>query len=63
VQVPLNCVPRLPPYALSTEQCGGRSAEGLGCFASPINAAEPHGPPTHATTTERLAADPSTARE
>ena len=62
VQVPLNCVPRLPPYALSTEQCGGRSAERLGCFASPNNAAEPHGPPTHATTTERLAADPSAAQ-
>ena len=36
----INTVPRLPPYALSTEQCGGRSAEGLGCFASHL---------THAT--------------
>ena len=31
---PPTSVPRLPPYALSTEQCGGRSPEGLGCFAS-----------------------------
>jgi len=36
----INTVPRLPPYALP-EQCGGRSAEGLGCFASHL---------THVTT-------------
>ena len=36
----INTVPRLPPYTLPTE-CGGRSAEGLGRFASHL---------THATT-------------
>ena len=41
-----NTVPRLPPYALSTEQCGGRSSEGLGCFASHL---------THATTAKKTA--------
>ena len=29
----INTMPILPPYARSTEQCVGSSAEGLGCFA------------------------------